>query len=163
VELTVLAWRRREADARRLAGELLRDFAGRGSGIGVRLTHHALAVLELGLGNHQQALRQMLAATVDQPVLSLQSEAGLLVESAIGCGDRHAATAALKAVGPRAVASGSHRTSASAPIAAANVTTGDVSCAGAARWDALRANLQAVRTARPNVVSRPQKGGKNDR
>ncbi len=59
-ELEVLAWRGREADARPLAAQILRDLTAQGNGVGVRLAHRALAVLELSLGNYSQALHHAL-------------------------------------------------------------------------------------------------------
>jgi DNA-binding CsgD family transcriptional regulator len=62
--------------------------------------HKALATLELGLGNYEQALRHARANVSDQPVLSCQSSPEMLIEAAIRCGDRAAAAAALEAVAP---------------------------------------------------------------
>jgi DNA-binding CsgD family transcriptional regulator len=62
--------------------------------------HKALAALELGLGNYQEALQHALTTVADQPVLSYPSGPDVLIEAAIRCGDRAAATAALEAVGP---------------------------------------------------------------
>jgi DNA-binding CsgD family transcriptional regulator len=62
--------------------------------------HKALAALELGLGNYQEALRHALTPVADQPVLSYPSSPDVLIEAAIRCGDRAAATAALEAVAP---------------------------------------------------------------
>jgi len=104
-ELAVLARRGREADARTLAARLRRDFAEQGSWIGARLVPQAMTYLELGLGNYADALRSALETFADPAVLELgQVEA--VIEAGTRCGDRQAATAALEAFAPRALASG---------------------------------------------------------
>jgi DNA-binding CsgD family transcriptional regulator len=100
-ELEVLAWRGHEADARSLAARLLRAMADTGSGRGILRVHKALAALELGLRNYQEALRHALKTVACQPLLSYESRPELLIEAAIRCGDRAAATAAMEAVAPR--------------------------------------------------------------
>ena len=107
VGLAALAWRGREAETRPLAAQLLRDFAIQGNGLNVRLAHQALAALELGLGNYQQALHHAIEAFDSQAVLTFDSEAEV-IEAATRCGNREAATAALQAFSPRALASGTH-------------------------------------------------------
>jgi DNA-binding CsgD family transcriptional regulator/tetratricopeptide (TPR) repeat protein len=98
-ELEVLAWRGDQAGARSLAARQLQVTAGHGHGM--RRVRKAVAVLELGLGNYQEALRQCaLTDGADEPVLSYQSSPDVLIEVAIRCGDRAAATAALEAVAP---------------------------------------------------------------
>ncbi len=100
-ELEVLAWRGDQAAARPLAARLLRVAADQGDGHGMQRVHKALAALELGLGNNQEALHYALKAVAGQPVLSFQPGPDVLIEAAIRCGDRAAATAALEAVAPR--------------------------------------------------------------
>ena len=99
-ELEVLAWRGDQAGARPLAARLLQVRADQGHGRGTQRVHNALAALELGLGNYQEALRHALTTAAGQPVLSYQSSPDVLIEAAIRCGDRAAATAALEAVAP---------------------------------------------------------------
>jgi DNA-binding CsgD family transcriptional regulator len=99
-QLEVLAWRGDQAAARPLAARLLRVMADQGHGHGLQRVHIALAALELGLGNYQEALQHALTTVAGQPVLSFQSRPDVLIEAAIRCGDRAAATAALKAVAP---------------------------------------------------------------
>jgi DNA-binding CsgD family transcriptional regulator len=100
-ELEVLAWRGDHAGARKLAARQLRVTADQGHGHGMHRVRKALATLELGLGNYQEALRQYaLTDGADEPVLSYQSSPDVLIEAAIRCGDRAAATAALEAVAP---------------------------------------------------------------
>jgi DNA-binding CsgD family transcriptional regulator len=104
-ELHVLAWRGREAVARPLGARVLRGCADKGDALAMRAAHGSLAVLELGLGNYQPALRHGLGAFEDEPVATRDSEADL-VEAAVRCGDREAAAAVLEAFSPLALASG---------------------------------------------------------
>ena len=99
-ELELLAWRGDQANARALAARLLPVAADQGHGLGMRQVGRALATLELGLGNYQEALQQALTAAQGQRVLSYQSGPDVLIEAAVRCGDRTAATAALDAVAP---------------------------------------------------------------
>ncbi|HUK70052.1 MAG TPA: LuxR C-terminal-related transcriptional regulator [Streptosporangiaceae bacterium] len=108
VELATLAWRGQEAETRRLAGQLLPEFAGRGIAVGARLVNQALAVLELSLGHYQEAARRAFGTHTEPPVLTLASEVDVMVESAVRCGDREAASSVLEAFAPRARACGTH-------------------------------------------------------
>ncbi len=107
VEVTLLAWRGRETEARLAAAALIDDMGSRGQSVGLRIVQPALTVLELGLGNYDTALRR--ADEADAGVarfLRVQSMPDV-VEAAVRCDDRRAATAALEAFSPRALASGS--------------------------------------------------------
>jgi len=108
VELATLAWRGQEAETRRLAGQLLPEFAERGIAVGVRLVNQALAVLELSLGHYEEAARRAFGTHKEPPVLTLASEVDVMVESAARCGDREAASSVLEAFAPRAQACGTH-------------------------------------------------------
>ena len=99
-ELEVLAWRGDQAGTRLLASRLLPVTAGQSGQRGKHRVHRAMAALELGLGNYQEALRHALATAADQPILSYPSSPDVLIEAAVRCGDRAAATAALDAVAP---------------------------------------------------------------
>ena len=100
VEVEVLAWRGDQAGTRLLASRLLQVKADQRGESGKHRVHRAVAALELGLGNYQQALRHALATAADQPILSYPSSPDVLIEAAVRCGDRAAATAALDAVAP---------------------------------------------------------------
>ena len=100
VELEVLAWRGDQAGTRLLASRLLRVAAGQSRERGKHRVHKAMAALELGLGNYPEALRHALMMAADQPILSYPSSPDVLIEAAIRCGDRAAATAALDAAAP---------------------------------------------------------------
>jgi DNA-binding CsgD family transcriptional regulator len=104
-ELQVLAWRGREAAARALGAQVLRNCADKGDALTMRVAHGALAVLELSLGNYEPALRHGLGAFEDEPVTTRDSEVDL-VEAAVRCGDRQAAAMVLQAFSPRVLASG---------------------------------------------------------
>ena len=104
-ELHILAWRGRDAAARPLGAEVLCGCAARGDALTMRAAHGSLAVLELGLGDYQQALRHALGASTDEAVATRDSEVDL-VEAAVRCGDRDTARAVLAAFSPRARASG---------------------------------------------------------
>ena len=99
-ELEMLACRGDQAGVRLLADRLLQVMADHDHGLGIQQVHKALATLELGLGNYEQALRHARANVSDQPALSYQSSPEMLIEAAVRCGDRAAAAAALEAVAP---------------------------------------------------------------
>jgi DNA-binding CsgD family transcriptional regulator len=104
-ELWVLALRGREAQARPLAARLLREFAERGNRYEVLRVQGAMAMLELGLGNYDAALRCALDALPGQNVLGFRQVAEV-VEAGTRCGERESAATALKAFAPWALASG---------------------------------------------------------
>jgi DNA-binding CsgD family transcriptional regulator len=74
--------------------------ADQGYGLGMQRVHKSLAILELGLGNFQEALHHALQTVTDEPALSYHSRPEVLVEAAVRCGDSAAAAAALEAVAP---------------------------------------------------------------
>ena len=101
VELGVLAWRGREHAARVLAGELLRDFAAHGDGIGAVNVHMALTWLEIGLGDFRAALPGAVETYKYQTMAVLE-----VVAAATRCGETETAAEALAAFAPQAAASG---------------------------------------------------------
>jgi DNA-binding CsgD family transcriptional regulator len=101
-ELTTLAWRGRERDVRPLAAELLRD-VGEPGGFGARRIHHALAILELGLGRYEPALRHALETFDEEAELVFQSDPEV-VEAAARCGERATALRSLDDLSRRAAA-----------------------------------------------------------
>jgi DNA-binding CsgD family transcriptional regulator len=107
VKLWGLAWQGREADIRPLAARLLGEFTERGEGNAARGVHRALAVLELGLGNYAAALRHARENQLYQDVLEFGAVTEV-VEAAVRSGERETAAAALAALEPWALATGTH-------------------------------------------------------
>ena len=104
MELRALAWRGREAELRPIAARLLREFAERGHTSAVAAVDQALAILDVGLGNYADALSHArVARTGRRAVLGLGPVAEI-VEAGTRCGEREAATAALEAFTPWALA-----------------------------------------------------------
>jgi len=100
-----LAWRGRETDARRVAAAVAREAADAGRGAQSAWIQYCLAVLELGLGNYQAALRCVLGVQDDDaPFCALALPD--LVEAAARCGEAGVAEAALRRLAERALAAG---------------------------------------------------------
>ncbi len=105
-EVFELAWRGREEDARRLAAAVARESAGADRGSQDIFTQHGLAVLELGLGNYQAALRSALAVyEVDAPPTGTRVLPDL-VEAAARSNEISLAHAALARLAERALTTG---------------------------------------------------------
>jgi DNA-binding CsgD family transcriptional regulator len=104
-ELSVLAWRGREADTRKLADRLLADYTAASHGLGITRVRVALSVLEVGLGNYEEALRVVVEGGTGQGAVSLVE----LVEAGVRSGERAAPAAALAAFEPLAAGTGTHR------------------------------------------------------
>ena len=104
-EMFELAWRGREQDARRLAAAASQSArADRGSRD--IFTQHGVAVLELGLGNYQAALRSALAVyDADAPPAGTRVLPDL-VEAAARSGETELAHAAVARLADRALAAG---------------------------------------------------------
>ena len=101
-----LAWRGRETDARRVAAAVAREATGAGRGSHSMDAQYCLAVLELGLGNYQAALRYALDVYEDDaPDLGTQVLPDL-VEAGARCGQTGVAEAALGRLAERAAAAG---------------------------------------------------------
>ena len=105
-EMLELAWRGREEDARRLAATAARESAGADHGAQDVFTQHGLAVLELGLGNYQAALRCALAVYEDDAPSMGTRALPDLVEAAARSDEIKLAHAALARLAERALASG---------------------------------------------------------
>jgi hypothetical protein len=103
-DLAVLALRGREFQARPLATQLRRRFAGQGNTLETGLVGQALTDLELGLGHYADALSAAGEDSCGQPVA--QQNAADLAEAGIRSGDAEAAAAAVEAFAPLALASG---------------------------------------------------------
>ncbi len=101
-----LAWRGREADARRVAAAVVREATGAGRGAQSLWVQYCLAVLELGLGNYQAALQCALVVFQnDAPYFGAQVLPEL-IEAAARCGETGLAGAALGRLAERALATG---------------------------------------------------------
>ena len=99
-----LAWRGCEADARRVAAAVVREATGAGRGAQSLWIQYCLAVLELGLGNYQEALQCALGVFQnDAPYFGAQVLPDL-VEAAARCGETGLAGAALGRLAERALA-----------------------------------------------------------
>jgi DNA-binding CsgD family transcriptional regulator len=105
-EMFELAWRGREQDARRLASAAARQSARADRGSQDIFTQHGLALLELGLGNYQAALRSALAVyEADAPPAGTRVLPDL-VEAAARSGETELAHAAVARLADRALAAG---------------------------------------------------------
>ena len=105
-EVYELAWRGRETDARRVAAAVAREATGAGRGSHSMDAQYCLAVLELGLGNYQAALRYALDVYEDDaPDLGTQVLPDL-AEAGARCGQTGSAEAALGRLAERAAAAG---------------------------------------------------------
>ena len=105
-EVYELAWRGRETDARRVAAAVTREATGAGRGAQIIFGQYCLAVLELGLGNYQAALRHALGVYKDDAPFSTALALPDLVEAAARCGETGIADAALGRLAERALAAG---------------------------------------------------------
>jgi hypothetical protein len=104
--LTLLAWRGRETDARRIAAAVNREATGAGRSTQIIFAQCSLAVLELGLGNYQAALRCALSVFQDDHPFLGTHVLPELVETAARCGETGLADAALGRLAERAAAAG---------------------------------------------------------
>jgi len=101
-EMSLLAWRGREVEARALADRLLRDLTDQGHDLGRLQVHDALAQLDLGLGNYPAALRSARAGVPSR----FETVAPInLVEAAMRSGEAEAARCALESFSAPALAS----------------------------------------------------------
>ena len=93
--LIVAAWRGREADARDLAAETLRGAFARGRGSELSFVHHALAILEVGLGSYDAALEEAREATASGSLYVSTTTMPEVVEAAVRSDRRTEAQTAL--------------------------------------------------------------------
>ena len=105
--LMVAAWRGDEAIARTIAESTIRDAATRRHGLDVSYAHHALAVLELGLGDHEAGLASARRACNPESPFVLIEALPELVEAAARSGEEELARTAAGALADLALASGS--------------------------------------------------------
>ena len=105
-EMYELAWRGQETDARRVAAAVAREATSAGRGGQSISVQYCLAVLELGLGNYQAALRCALGVYDDDAPFFGTQVLPDLVEAAVRCGETGLAEAALGRLAERALAAG---------------------------------------------------------
>jgi DNA-binding CsgD family transcriptional regulator len=105
-EVYELAWRGREADARRVAAAVAREATDAGRGSHRMDAQYCLAVLELGLGNYQAALQCALDVYEDDAPDIGAHVLPDLVEAAARWGETGPAAAALGRLAERAAAAG---------------------------------------------------------
>ncbi len=105
-EVYELAWRGRETDTRRVAAAVAREATSTGRGSHGMDAQYCLAVLELGLGNYQAALKCALDVYEDDNPDVGTHVLPDLVEAAVRCGQAGLAEAGLGCLAERAVACG---------------------------------------------------------
>jgi DNA-binding CsgD family transcriptional regulator/tetratricopeptide (TPR) repeat protein len=105
-DVLVLAWRGREAETRWSAAALIRDGTELGRGVAISMALHALAMLELGLGQYEAALVHWLDIYQEDPFFHGTLALPGLIEAAARSGDGPTARAALDRFSERALASG---------------------------------------------------------
>jgi DNA-binding CsgD family transcriptional regulator len=101
-----LAWRGRETEARRVVAEAAHEATGAGRGGLSLFAQYSLAVLELGLGNYQAALQNLLGGYEDDGPIFGALVLSDLVVAAARCGEAGLAEAALGRLAERALAAG---------------------------------------------------------
>ena len=99
-----LAWRGRETETRRVVAEAAREATGAGRGGLSLFAQYSLAVLELGLGNYQAALQNLLGGFEDDGPIFGALVLPNLVVAAARCSEAGLAEAALGRLAERALA-----------------------------------------------------------
>jgi DNA-binding CsgD family transcriptional regulator len=84
---------------------LIPELTKLGRGVGIRMVHLGMTVLELGLGNYPEAMRAGQKACGGDGLLHLNAEPEL-IEAAVRCGEPDTGRAALERLSSRAQASG---------------------------------------------------------
>jgi len=104
--LVVASWRGREAWARALADETMRDAAARGVGGEINGVYRSLAILDNGLGHYEAALAAAGHATAHDVIHIVTATLPELVEAAARSGRRDVAAAAVDRLAPSTLAGG---------------------------------------------------------
>jgi DNA-binding CsgD family transcriptional regulator len=104
--LAIVAWRGREADARRLAEETMRGALARAQGIEFTFAHYALAVLANGLGRYDEALTAARRATEEHTLWVDTMALPELVEAAARSGELEVARHAVDRLAESTIPSG---------------------------------------------------------
>lgn len=102
-EVYELAWRGREADARKVAADAALEAAGAERGAQGSRIDCCLAVLELGLGDYQAAVQRAMDAYADDAPFFGTRVLPDLIEGAARCGETELAGAALRRLADRAL------------------------------------------------------------
>jgi DNA-binding CsgD family transcriptional regulator len=100
------AWRGRSLESRALVDASMRDAFARGLGLHVAAAHHALALLELGLGRYEAALSAVREAREHTGPTPLSGILPDLVEAAVRSGEREVAVEAAGELATRVRPSG---------------------------------------------------------
>jgi DNA-binding CsgD family transcriptional regulator len=101
-ELVALAWRGRSTETRALAEACMREGFARRLGLYVAVAHHAIAVLEIGLGRYEAACTAAGEACEEPAVFVVTSTLPELVEAAVRSGARELAVSAERRLAKRA-------------------------------------------------------------
>ncbi len=107
-DVLAAAWRGRSTEARTLAEECMRRAFARNLGLQVGAAHHALAVLENGLGRYEAALAAAREACDGPSPYLVTSALPELIEAAVRSGERELAAAAAARLAERAIPAGTH-------------------------------------------------------
>ncbi|MGZ4413530.1 MAG: LuxR C-terminal-related transcriptional regulator, partial [Gaiellaceae bacterium] len=105
-ELIASAWRGRSAEARELAEGCMREAFARQLGFHVAVAHHAMAVLELGLGRYEAALSAAREACEEPTLYVVTATLPELIEAAVRTGERELAVSAIARLAERSLPSG---------------------------------------------------------
>lgn len=107
-DVLAAAWRGQSTEARTLAEECMRRAFARDLGLQVGAAHHALAVLENGLGRYEAALAAAREACDGPSPYVVTSTLPELIEAAVRSGERELASAAVARLSERAIPAGTH-------------------------------------------------------
>ncbi len=105
-ELIASAWRGRSTEARDLAETCMREAFARELGLYVAVAHHALAVLEIGLGRYEAALAAAQEVCGETAIYVVTATLPELIEAAVRTGERELAVSAARRLSERTLPSG---------------------------------------------------------
>jgi DNA-binding CsgD family transcriptional regulator len=105
-DLIASAWRGRSTEAQDLAEACMREAFARQLGLYVAVAHHAIAVLEIGLGRYEAALTAAREVGDEPALFVVTSTLPELIEAAVRTGERGLAVSAVGRLAERARPSG---------------------------------------------------------